>query len=143
MDKNVLREVEKALLENSGDASKVNMQKLWDNYQEVAEVRKNERLKFVLAACTRDGFRCISIREFYYVKRDDAWKPGRDGIIIPLMSPFKTSKRPDPSKPPEILRPMEDMLNALDKVIDVAATMPLEDKDNALWITKKKQEEAE
>lgn len=107
--------------------------KLWDNYKEIASVQKNERLKFVVAAGTRDGFRCISIREFYFVKRDNVWKPGKDGILIPLISPLKTTKKPD-GNPPEMLYPMRELQSILPGAVEIAAAMELEDENNAMWI---------
>ena len=111
--------------------------KLWDNYQEVAVIQKSERLRFVIAACTREGYRCINIREFYYVKRDDIWKPGRDGIMIPIAAPLKKTRRPDPNNPPKIIYPMQEMLLALTQAVDVAVDMDLEDPENEVWLMPK------
>lgn len=117
--------------------------KLWDNYIEVASVQKGERLKFVLAAGTRDGYRCVNIREFYFAKKDGVWKPGRDGILIPLVAPSKKSKKPDPNNPPKMLQPMKEMLEALQQAIEVASTMALEDPENAMWLEPKEDKSNE
>lgn len=122
------------------EVNKTVVKKVWDNYIEVTSVQKNERLKFIIAAGTRDGFRCINIREFYYVKRDDVWKPGKDGIVIPLTSPLKRTRKPDPNQPVEMIQPMKDMLVALQEAIQVATTMPLEDEDSTLYIETKARE---
>lgn len=107
--------------------------KLWDNYIEIARVRKSDRLCLVVAAGTREGYRCINIREFYYVKRDDMWKPGRDGIVIPIVAPLGKTRRPDPNKLPEIIYPLKELLQALIIAADTAMTMDLEDPDKAIW----------
>lgn len=107
--------------------------KIWDNYIEVARVQKSDRLCFVIAAGTRDGFRCISVREFYYVKRDNAWKPGRDGIIIPLVMPLGRTRKPDPKNPPTFIKPYVELLKALEQASDVATDMALKDPENEIW----------
>ena len=116
---------------------RVNPRKLWDNYEEIAVIQKSDRLRFVVAACTREGYRCVNIREFYYVKRDDAWKPGRDGIMIPVAAPLHKTRRPDPNNPPKMIYPMSEMLLALAQAAGVAAEMELEDPDNEVWLLPK------
>lgn len=115
--------------------------KLWDNYREVARIQKSDRLCFVIAAGTRDGFRCISVREFYFVKRDGIWKPGRDGIIIPVMAPLGRTRTPDPNNPPRMIHPMRDLLKALVCATDVVMEMDLEDPENEIWLMPKVSEE--
>lgn len=122
-------------------AHKVSPKKLWDNYQEIAIIQKTDRLRYVVAACTREGYRCVNIREFYYVKRDNAWKPGRDGIMIPLASPLGRTRKPDPNNPPKLIYPMREMLLALQQAAEFAAEMDLEDKENEVWLLPKVQME--
>lgn len=117
--------------------SKSGARKLWDNYEEIASIQKSDRLKFVVAACTRNGFRCVNIREFYYVKRDEVWKPGRDGIMIPLVSPIGKTRTPDPNNPPKMIHPLEALLPAIEAAMEVAAEMDLEDIDRAVWLLPK------
>lgn len=117
--------------------------KLWDNYQEVAVVQKTDRLRFVVAAACRDGYRCISIREFYHRKRDDAWVPGRDGVMIPIMAPLGKTRKPDPNNPPKMIHPMKEMLAALQQAIDIVMDMDLEDPEKAIWLNKDTQEVTE
>ena len=111
--------------------------KLWDNYEEVAVVQKTDRLRFVVAAACREGYRCISIREFYHRKRDDEWVPGRDGIMIPIAAPINKTRKPDPNNPPKLIYPMEDMLNALQQAIAAAMEMELDDPAKAVWLMPK------
>lgn len=103
--------------------------KIWDNYQEVAEVRKSDGIKFVIAAATRDGYRYINIREFYLRKKDNAWKPGRDGITMPLKAPL--------NKGEAFILPYEEMVKALRAAANMAATMELEDDAHAVWLQPK------
>lgn len=120
---------------------KIRPRKLWDNYEEIAIVQKSDRLRFVVAACTREGYRCVNIREFYYVKRDGVWKPGRDGIMVPVIAPLHKTRKPDPNNPPKMIHPMADMLLALTQAAEVAAEMDLENVDNEIWLQPKTNEE--
>lgn len=117
--------------------------KLWDNYQEVAVVQKTDRLRFVVASACRDGYRCISIREFYHRKRDDAWVPGRDGIMIPIAAPLGKTRKPDPNNLPKMIHPMQEMLTALQQAIEVVMDMDLEDPEKAIWLNNDTQEVTE
>lgn len=113
------------------------VRKLWDNYEEVAVVQKTDRLRFVVAAGCREGYRCISIREFYHRQRDDAWVPGRDGIMIPIAAPIGKTRRPDPNNPPKLIYPMQEILLALQQAIEVVMDMDLDDPEKAVWIMPK------
>ena len=103
--------------------------KIWDNYQEIGEVRKSDGIKFVIAAATRNGYRYINIREFYLRKKDNVWKPGRDGITMPLKAPL--------NKGEQFILPYEDMIEMLRKAANVVATMELEDDEHAVWMQPK------
>lgn len=111
--------------------------KLWDNFEEVAIVPKTDRLRFVISAGTREGYRCVVIREFYHRKADDAWMPGRDGIMIPIAAPLGKTKKPDPNNPPKLIYPMQEMLLALQQAADIAMNMELDDPDKAVWLMPK------
>lgn len=103
--------------------------KIWDNFQEIGEVRKSDGIKFVIAAATREGFRYINIREFYLRKKDNVWRPGRDGITIPLKAPL--------NKGESFIFPYEDMLNTIKAAANMAATMELIDDEHAVWLQPK------
>lgn len=111
--------------------------KLWDNHKEVAVIQKSDRLRIAVDACTRDGFRCLSIREYYFAKRDGVWKPGRDGIIVPIMAPIGKTRTPDPNNPPKMIYPLKELLKALVLATDVAMEMDLEDPENEVWLMPK------
>ena len=102
--------------------------KIWDNYREVAEVRKSDGIKFVIAAATRNGFRYVNIREFYLRKKDNIWRPGRDGVTIPVIMPL--------NKGESFIRPVLDMLQAVTDASMEAEAMALEDELNAVWYEK-------
>lgn len=99
--------------------------KIWDNYKELFEVQKSDRIKFVVAAATRDGFRYINIREFYCRIADGVWKPGRDGITIPLEAPINGGTA--------MLTPSYDLLLVLKEAEEYAKGMDLADDSNAVW----------
>lgn len=114
--------------------------KLWDNYIEIASIQKSERLRLVVSAGAHDGYRCINIREFYYVKRDGVWKPGRDGILIPLNAPLNRTRVPDPNNPPKIIEPFKELLSVLQEAMTIASEMALADEANEVWLTPKEKE---
>lgn len=107
--------------------------KIWDNFQEVAEIRKSDSIKFVVSAATRDGYRYINIREFYMRKKDGVWMPGRDGITIPLKAPLNRGE--------EFIFPASDIRLALTNATDVANTMDLADDNNAVYMPKKEKQQ--
>lgn len=107
-------------------------QRIWDNYKVVAEIPKSDRLKLVISAGVRDGVKVVSIREFYFVKRDNAWKPGRDGITVPLMIPTE--------KGTKIIKPIDDFVEKLNETIAVLEDMALSDPNNAVYIERKTKE---
>lgn len=102
-----------------------NKKKIWDNFEEIGEIRKSDRIKFVVAAATRSGFRYINIREFYQKKSDGTWKPGRDGITIPLVAPL--------DKGAQFINPFYDMCKVLKEASQHASTMELVDDEKAVW----------
>ena len=103
--------------------------KIWDNYKEIGEVRKSEAIKLVVAAAYRDGVQYINIREFYLRKKDNEWRPGRDGITIPVVIPVNEGK--------ELVHSYETFVEVLAKAVDELSTMPMEDEANAVWYTPK------
>lgn len=100
--------------------------RIWDNYEIIGEVQKSTGIKFVIAAATREGFRYINIREFYFRKRDGVWKPGRDGITIPLVAGI--------NKGESFIKPYKELMFTLADAAKFAATMELIDADKAIWI---------
>lgn len=101
------------------------MKLIWENFEEVAEVRKSDKIKFVIAAATREGFRYINIREFYLRQKDNTWMPGRDGITIPLVAPL--------NKGESFIKPYLDMIDALAAAAEKAQSMELIDEDKSVW----------
>lgn len=111
--------------------SKTTARKVWDNYQVICEVRKTDRLKFVIAGGIRDGWRCLVIREFYRRKDDLTWHPGRDGIIIPMKSPLHLEKE---DGIPKFITPLPDMLSALVDATKHLEGMELYSQEHEIWI---------
>lgn len=103
----------------------VKQKKIWDNFIEIGEVRKSDKLKFVIAAATRNGYRYINIREFYYRNRDLQWVPSRDGITIPLTAPLNKGEK--------FISPYQEMADTLAKAAEVLRDMALLDDTNAVW----------
>lgn len=106
--------------------------RVWDNFRVIGEVQKNERLKLVIGAGCRDGYRCIAIREFYWRKADETWVPGRDGIVIPLKAPLKGHYDADGKV--KTVTPAVEALTVIAKAYTVADTMPLADPENEVWM---------
>ena len=105
--------------------------RIWDNYKEIGEVRKSDAIKFVIAAATREGYRYINIREFYFQKKNGVWKPGRDGITIPLKAPV--------NKGEQFITPYAKLINMLGIAAEHVETMDLLDEDNAIWAEMKER----
>lgn len=111
--------------------------RMWDNYEEIAIIQKSDRLQYLVSACTRDGFRCVSIREFYLRKKDNQWMPSRNGILIPLASPINRNN----DQPIKIIHPMQELLSALVQAAEFAQEMDLADPEKAIWLKYDNKEE--
>lgn len=103
--------------------------KIWDNYEEIGEVRKSDGIKFVIAAATREGFRYVNIREFYLRKKDNVWMPGRDGLTLPIIMPI--------NKGANKLEPAAEMLLVIAEAMEAAGKLELADDNKAVWYTPK------
>lgn len=103
--------------------------RLWDNYLVVGEVQKSDKIKFVIGAGVRDGVKYLNIREFYYTKKDAVWKPGRDGITIPMQVPIE--------KGTKIISPFNDLIAALQDATKTLSGMALSDINNSVYVEKK------
>ena len=102
------------------------MKRLWDNYREIGEVQKSNRIKLVIAAGIRDGVKYINIREFYFRQRDGVWKPGKYGITIPLEIPIeKGTKR---------IKPYEEFTSLIILAAEALADMDLADEEHAVYM---------
>ena len=114
--------------------SKTSARKVWDNYQVICEIPKTNKLKFVIAGGIRDGWRCLIIREFYFRREDSAWRPGRDGLIIPIKSPLYEEKV---DGVPKFITPLYDMLKALTEATKYLEGMELYSQEHEIWILPK------
>lgn len=106
------------------------VRKIFDNHQIIADIPKGDRFRIRIAAGTLDGQRIVTLREFYYHKCSDTWKPGKDGIYIPLFAPFKT----EGSDIPTIKDVGNAFLESFIKAFEVAQTMPLADDEKTMYI---------
>ena len=111
----------------------VAQKRLWDNYRVVGEVKKSDKIKFVIGAGVRDGVRYLNIREFYHTKKDDAWKPGRDGITIPLKVPIE--------KGTKIIEPCPLFISVMQEAIETLEGMALSDPEHAVYAPQKVRKE--
>jgi hypothetical protein len=102
--------------------------RIWDNYQVMGEVIKSDRIKFVVAAAIRDGVRYINIREFYLKKSEQVWKPGRDGITIPLLVPIENGMK--------LIEPYFGLVDLITETMRHVKTMDLHDEANAIYYVK-------
>lgn len=107
--------------------------RIWDNFVEIGEVRKSDGIKFVISAATREGFRYVNIREFYMRKKDGVWKPGRDGITIPLRAGL--------NKGETFINPFDTLMKTIASAAEVAATMDLMDEEHAVWADWKEKQQ--
>lgn len=116
--------------------------KIWDNSIRIASIIKSEKLKIEISACTKNGIRCVSIREFYGSLTNDDWRPSRNGVVIPLVSPLKNVDVRKTDAMPVFVTPMVEFLSAVKAAFETAETMELADPENEVWATpKNKQKE--
>ena len=108
--------------------------RIWDNYEEVAEVLKSKRIKLVIAAATREGVRYINIREFYLRQKDNVWRPGRDGITIPLTLPVDFNESTNEIS---YINPSDGLLAGVTRAVAVAKDMALSDPEKAVYTVPK------
>lgn len=120
-----MSEVQKATIVKEIEKPK----RLWDNYREIGEVKKSDRIKIVVGAGIRDGVRYINIREFYFRQKDGVWKPGRDGITLPLRVPIENGTK--------IIEPYLELIGLLSDTANALETMELSDKNNAVYVPRK------
>lgn len=106
------------------------VRKIFDNHQVIADINKGDKYRIRIAAGTLDGYRYVTLREFYYHKGEDTWKPGRDGMYIPMFAPFKT----EGSDVPTIKDVGNAFLESFIKAMEVAQTMPLADDEKTMYI---------
>ena len=107
------------LREDPEDKKQKKPKKIWDNYAELFEVQKSDRIKLVVAAGVRDGVKYINVREFYLKISEGVWKPGRDGITVPIKMPIE--------KGAKIIEPAEAFIEAIKMTVEHLVDMPLAD----------------
>lgn len=99
--------------------------RLWDNYKVIGEVKKSDKIKIVVGAGIRDGVKYLNVREFYFTKKDSTWKPGRDGITIPLSVPIENGTT--------VITPYTGLIDLFIKAAESLETMELYDENNAVY----------
>lgn len=104
------------------EENKEKIVRVWDNYQEVCDVQKTERTKFIVSAAIRDGVRYINIREFYNKVGTDDWQPTRYGIAIPIIMPIE--------KGTKYLKVYLNFAKALKETLEVLKSLPIYDDEN-------------
>lgn len=105
--------------------------RVWDNYVVVGEVQKSASIKIQLAAAVRNGIKYLNVREFYKKKTEEVWKPGRDGITIPLLFPLENGQT--------IIKPYEDLIKLLEATAETLEDIELYDEANAVLYVKKEK----
>lgn len=105
--------------------------RIWDNYKVIGEVQKSDNIKIVFAAALRDGVRYINIREFYLKKSEQVWKPGRDGITVPIVVPI--------NKGTELIKPFKGFLQLLEATSLELIDMSLYNEENAVYYLKEEK----
>ena len=105
--------------------------RIWDNYKVIGETRKSDRIKLVVAAAIRDGVKYINIREFYLRQRDSEWRPGRDGITVPINILI--------NKGADMIFPYDVFNKLLSDTAKELKDMPLYDSNNAIYYVRKEK----
>ena len=111
--------------------------RLWDNYEIIGEVQKSTYIKVVVGAGIRDGVRYINVREFYLIRKDDTWMPGRDGITIPLIMPVDDGMKR--------LTPWVQLAEMMESAVFRLNSMELYDEEKVVYATRRgaKQNDSE
>jgi len=104
------------------------LKRIWDNHKVLGSVRKNRSYTIRVAAATRDGFRYIMLSLFEYRYKKSKWIPAyKQHISIPLMYNMdKTCTK--------WLQPAQEVVKLMVDAIELAATMPLVDEENTVWV---------
>lgn len=105
--------------------------RIWDNYKVIGETLKSDRIKLVVAAAIRDGVKYINIREFYLRQRDNEWRPGKDGITVPINIPI--------NKGTEMIFPYDAFNTLLSAAAEELKDMPLYDSNNAIYYVREEK----
>jgi hypothetical protein len=105
--------------------------RIWDNYKVIGEAQKSDRIKLVVAAAIRDGVKYINIREFYLRQRDNEWRPGKDGITVPISIPI--------NKGTDIIFPYDVFNTLLSTAAKELKDMPLYDSNNAIYYVREEK----
>lgn len=112
--------------------SKHNLHKIWDNHEIIADVPTDDAHFVRIVAGTLDGYRYIALREFYYNHGDGIFKAGKFGIRIPMFAPFYAEGT---GSTPVIKDIGKALVEGFLRAVETASTMPLVDKENALYIS--------
>lgn len=105
--------------------------RIWDNYKVIGDTQKSDRIKLVVAAAIRDGVKYINIREFYLRQRDNEWRPGRDGITVPINIPI--------NKGTDMIFPYDAFITLLAAAAKELKDMPLYDSNNAIYYVREEK----
>jgi hypothetical protein len=105
--------------------------RIWDNYKVIGETQKSDRIKLVVAAAIRDGVKYINIREFYLRQRDNEWRPGRDGITVPINILI--------NKGTDMIFPYDVFNTLLSAAAKELKEMPLYDSNNAIYYVREEK----
>jgi hypothetical protein len=102
---------------------------IWDNCEFIGEVQKSDRLKLRVELVAKDGVKYINIREWYLKISTDEWKPGFNGVAIPLMIPVDGN----------ITHVFNEILDLATKATVRAVDFPIEDERNKVYAIKKEK----
>lgn len=97
--------------------------KVWDNCKFIGEVQKTGSTKYKVELVARDGVKYINIREWYKRKRDNEYKPGRNGIAVPIEIPINE----------EVTDVISEFMRVVGLAINESNDFELEDEENAVY----------
>jgi hypothetical protein len=100
--------------------------RVWDNCKHIGEVITSNRTKIVVELVARDGVRYLNVREWYFKKSTEEWKPGLAGSKIPIAIPVDGN----------ITFPCNDLHKLIAAGVNSSRDFEIEDKENAVWYYK-------
>lgn len=103
--------------------------KLWDNCKFIGEIQKTAKTKLRCELVARDGIKYVNIRQWYFKNSDGTWKPGLEGLAVPVMVPIDG----------EIVNTANNLVDLINQALDQADTFAIQDPLHEVWYTPKEK----
>ena len=99
------------------------VKRIWDNCELIGEVMKTGSSKLKVELTARDGVKYLNIREWYMTKREQVWKPGMNGVAIPIAIPIEG----------KVAQPVANIVELINIALAKAPDFEIENEANAVY----------